>query len=38
MPGVPFFPVDLEYGAKQGVLHFDQGTPKENAFFKPPAP
>jgi len=37
MPGVPFFPVDLEYGASQGTLHFDQGTPAASAFFKPPA-
>jgi putative CocE/NonD family hydrolase len=38
MPGVPFFPVDLEYGAGQGVLRFEQGSPKADAFFTPPAP
>ena len=34
-PGVPFFPVELRYGAGVGALHFDTVTPKATDFFTP---
>ena len=37
-PGLPFFPVELRYGARHGALHFDKVTPPEPSFFTPKNP
>lgn len=37
MPGVPFFPVELHYGADLGTLRFDEISPKPKDFFDPGA-
>ena len=37
-PSVPFYPVELEYGAGSGALHVDTVSPKASRFFTPPAP
>lgn len=36
VPGVPFFPVDLKYGADLGTLSFLEGEPSRRQFFVPP--
>jgi len=35
MPGVPFLPVELQYGSDLGTLRFDEGGPNSTAFFQP---
>ena len=35
MPTVPFFPVELRYGAKLGTFEFDTTAPAASDFFKP---
>ena len=35
-PGLPFFPVDLEYGSTLGTLELTRQTPRRRQFFEPP--
>ena len=37
-PRLPFFPVELRYGARKGALHFDKVSPPESSFFTPKNP